>query len=664
MGRLSPRPLTAACLLALCAPLSATRAAECRPRPTAKQPAKQPRATANDNRAPAGTLRGGVLRLDLVAQGVTWYPEGSDGCALRVYAFAEEGKPAQIPGPLIRVPAGTEVRVRVRNALPTTLWMRGLQDRDRGRLDSVAVVPAAVGAFRFTATRPGAWYYWGGGAGAQVPASNADGQLVGALIVDAADGATPSGGRVFVMTRWTPGGTTGNRGFQLNAINGRSWPHTERLVYTAGDSVRWHVINASDELHMMHLHGFYFRVEARGDAAHDSVLARARQQMVVTTATRRGEWLSIAWAPDRPGNWLFHCHLVAHMSAEQRLDRMPAGAEGAVLAADTGDAGGVARAVATAPATTHAGTHADDAMAGLVLGVTVRPTRGPRAARPAAGAVPARREVRLFADARPGVFGDRPGLGFVLQAGARPPAADSIRIPGTPLVLTRGEPVQIAVHNRLAAPLGVHWHGIELESYYDGVGGWSGAGRRLAPMIAPGDSFVVRMTPPRAGTFMYHVHSEHGEELASGLYAPLLVLEPGITFDQSTDHAFVIADAGPGAERPTFVNGSATPDTLELVAGIRHRFRLIDIAANDPHQITLRGAAGPATWRALARDGRDLPNDQATEQPARTNTAPGVTQDFEFTPLAPGDYSLVVAGLAGGRSVGQVTTVPIRVRAQ
>jgi FtsP/CotA-like multicopper oxidase with cupredoxin domain len=265
------------------------------------------------------------------------------------------------------------------------------------------------------------------------------------------------------------------------------------------------------------------------------------------------------------------------------------------------------------------------------------------------------------------VFGERPGLGFVVQEGPRPPAADSVRIPGTPLLLTRGEPVRIRVHNRLTTPLAVHWHGIELESYADGVGGWSGSGRRVAPMIAPGGSFVARMTPPRAGTFMYHVHNEHGDELASGLYAPLLVLEPGRVFDPATDRVFVIATGGPGAGRgedaPPFINGTAAPDTLTLVAGTTYRFRLIDIAANEAHVISLRGPGGPATWRALARDGRDLPPEQATSQPSREVMASGVTRDFEFTATAAGEYALSVATVVASKPTGYVTTVPVRVRA-
>jgi FtsP/CotA-like multicopper oxidase with cupredoxin domain len=305
-------------------------------------------------------------------------------------------------------------------------------------------------------------------------------------------------------------------------------------------------------------------------------------------------------------------------------------------------------------------------MGGLVLGLDVKPSARAQATAVASARAP-ERVLDLYAGARPRTFGERPGYGFVLREGPRAPAADSIRIPGTPLVLTRGEPVRIAVHNRLAFPIAVHWHGIELESYFDGVGGFSGAGRRIAPMIAPNDSFVVRFTPPRAGTYMYHVHGEQGEELASGLYAPLLVLEPGASFDPRTDRVFVLADGGPGDAPPVFVNGTATPDTLELVAGTTYRLRLCYITANDVIMTTLRGPGGPVPARLIAFDGHDLPSGVLVSRPLRQPTGPGHTLDFAFTPGALGDYALVFDRLAKGAgpgvTVGQATTVPIRVRA-
>jgi manganese oxidase len=626
----------AAIALVLGAPLCVARAANCTNRPAQNLP----KAAANDNRAFGGTIRGGILQLNLVAREVAWYPDGPRGCALRVHAFGEEGKAVQIPGPMVRVRAGSEVRISVRNALNAPIWIRGLQDHASGAIDSTEIAPGATRELRFRATIPGAWYYWGGAVGktaASYPMSTDDGELVGALVVDPVEG--PSHDRVFVMTRWTPRGLPGNDNYQLNAINGRSWPHTERLAYGVGDSIRWHVINASDELHMMHLHGFYYRVDNRGDAAHDSVLARERKSSVVSVATRRGEWMSMTWSPDRSGNWLFHCHFVAHMSAEQRVDKSVA---------------------SKAVHATHQamGDMAMTDMGGLLLGVTVKPRTGS----PALPVLtqPARR-LQLFADMRPRVYGAQPGYGFVVQEGDGVPVRDSIRVPGTPLILTKGEPVAITVHNRTRSPIAVHWHGIELESFFDGVAGWSGTAKRLAPLIAPNDSFIARFTPPRAGTFIYHVHNEPGEQLASGLYAPLIVLEPGTRFDPRTDRIIVIASGGPGVDPPTAINGKLSPDTLQLVQGETYRLRFIDISSNEAHTLALRTATGNASWRQLARDGKDLPIDQQVVQPARVVTAAGVTLDFEFTPPEPGDYALDVTQVLRSVLVGRIV-VPIRVR--
>ena len=55
-------------------------------------------AAPNDNRAPAGTSRDGVLTVRLVARAAAWRPDGPAGCALAVRAFAEEGQATRVPG--------------------------------------------------------------------------------------------------------------------------------------------------------------------------------------------------------------------------------------------------------------------------------------------------------------------------------------------------------------------------------------------------------------------------------------------------------------------------------------------------------------------------------------------------------------------------------------
>ncbi len=67
--------------------------------------------------------------------------------------------------------------------------------------------------------------------------------------------------------------------------------------------------------------------------------------------------------------------------------------------------------------------------------------------------------------------------------------------------------------NHLSTPTIIHWHGLELDSYYDGVMG-GGAGNQVTPLIAPGASFTARFTPNRAGTFIYHSHSADPNQLS------------------------------------------------------------------------------------------------------------------------------------------------------
>src|SRR4051794_1078523 len=119
-------------------------------------------------------------------------------------------------------------------------------------------------------------------------------------------------------------------------------------------------------------------------------------------------------------------------------------------------------------------------------------------------------------------------------------------------------------------------------------------------MVAPRDSFVARFTPPRAGTFMYHVHNEGSTELASGLYAPLIVTDAARPFDPDIDRIIVIATGGPGSNTPTFINGALSPDTIEMVAGRMYRLHVIDISANEAHALSPRSPSGLAAWRVLA----------------------------------------------------------------
>jgi hypothetical protein len=60
---------------------------------------------------PVGRLENGVLRITLEAGVAAWQPWGKDGPTVRADVFAADGTAPRIPGPLIRVTAGTPVHI-------------------------------------------------------------------------------------------------------------------------------------------------------------------------------------------------------------------------------------------------------------------------------------------------------------------------------------------------------------------------------------------------------------------------------------------------------------------------------------------------------------------------------------------------------------------------
>jgi hypothetical protein len=50
-------------------------------------------------------------------------------------------------------------------------------------------------------------------------------------------------------------------------------------------------------------------------------------------------------------------------------------------------------------------------------------------------------------------------------------------------------------------------------------------------------------------------------------------------------------------------------------------------------------------WRAVAKDGYELPKAQATERTANVQMGPGETADFELRPMRPGEYAEPSTGM-------------------
>lgn len=288
--------------------------------------------------------------------------------------------------------------------------------------------------------------------------------------------------------------------------------------------------------------------------------------------------------------------------------------------------------------------HARYGMGGLVMGITIRP---PARWRTYGGP---RQTLRLLVQSDSGPGDSTRRFGYVLQDGNPAPATTPLRAPGPAIVLHRGEPTRIWVVNQTSVMTQVHWHGLEIESYYDGVTGFSGAGTQVEPATMPGDSFEVLVTPPRAGSFMYHTHINDIYQQAHGLYGPLIVLDSGTVWNPDSDRVFMVGD---NAKYRPVLNGGRL-DPLTLSAGVPYRFRLMNITAGSPGlEFWLVRAGAPVQWQPIAKDGYTLPPWQTDARVARQPVSIGETYDFRVQAGDTGTVTLEVRRRSGALVASQ-----------
>ena len=629
--------------------------------------AAAPLVQANSNTHRAGLLRSGVLTVRLEAKNSLLHLDGPSRAPMNIEAFAEVGHAPFMPGPLVRAVTGTEIRFSVRNSLRTPLTflipvtMRGGPDR-YDAMDSIVIAPGATGVLTTKPTVPGNYIYRATTPSVLARFTHLTGILGGALVIDSAGTTTPPRDRVFVMMG-TPDSATRayydtvaptnvriGRRRDVFTINGRSWPNTERIHANVGDSLHWRIISASFEPHPMHLHGFYYRVDDFSGPETREYERPSKGQMVVTAFMSGFSTMSMTWSPDRPGNWLFHCHFAVHLRPDSLL---------------------------AAPDDPY-----DRMMVGLVLGTTVAARRDVAVADTRLTA----RRLRLIAEVDhperiaqhafekpPSTVDSLPNMHFVIEESGR--RIDSHADVSPQLDLVRGQPVSITIVNHLLEATTVHWHGIEVQnSYVDGVPGFSGAGEHLTPAIAPGDSFVARFTPPRAGTFMYHAHIDEIREQLAGLEGALVVRDSG-PVRVPEDYTLVFKEAaGGGRRQQAEINGQTNPDTIVLRVGRPARLRLLDLSTNyfatlfvltetGNSVVAVPGDSSLERWRPMAKDGFDF-SEAASPVPARQVISIGETYDFNYTPERSGAFQLQFwrledAGLQYAQKL--LITVPIRV---
>jgi FtsP/CotA-like multicopper oxidase with cupredoxin domain len=221
------------------------------------------------------------------------------------------------------------------------------------------------------------------------------------------------------------------------------------------------------------------------------------------------------------------------------------------------------------------------------------------------------------------------------------------KAPGPEIRVDKGQRVKVRFINNLEEATSVHWHGIRIDNAMDGVSGLT------QEPVQPGDSFVYDFVAPDAGTYWYHAHNKSWNQVARGLYGPLIIDEKNSPFDDEHDLTLVIDDwrlVGDGTidlaslgslmdwshggrlGNWLTVNGESLP-TKSLVRNENYRLRLINAAnarvfAIDPNRF---GA------KVLAYDGQSL------REPIVLNYAPlmlGPAQRVDLLISPKGDFSI------------------------
>jgi hypothetical protein len=107
-------------------------------------------------------------------------------------------------------------------------------------------------------------------------------------------------------------------------------------------------------------------------------------------------------------------------------------------------------------------------------------------------------------------------------------------IPGPVLEFNEGDLAIINVTNKMDEETSVHWHGLILPNFYDGVP------YLTTPPIKPGTTFQYRIPVNQSGTFWYHSHTMLQEQ--KGLYGAIVIQPKEKTMEYDKELAVVLSD--------------------------------------------------------------------------------------------------------------------------
>lgn len=258
------------------------------------------------------TLDGDIKVFELATVMVYW--ELTDGATVTAMTYN-----GTVPGPMIRVTEGDQVRIIVTNELdePTTVHWHGIEVPNI--MDGVPgmtqdpILPGETFTYEFTAKPAGTFMYHSHYEGdRQVSAG-----LYAPFIIDpkTPDENPPDVDVTLMLSEWLiRDGVTyaamPMAGMEPNyfTISGKAFPSTQTIDVRIGQRVRLRFIGIGQFIHPMHLHGMPFTIVA----TDGHPVPEAAQLTKDTVAVAPGERYDVEFVASEPGQWMLHCHILHH----------------------------------------------------------------------------------------------------------------------------------------------------------------------------------------------------------------------------------------------------------------------------------------------------------------------------------------------------------------
>ncbi|MDQ2677665.1 MAG: multicopper oxidase domain-containing protein [Actinomycetota bacterium] len=260
----------------------------------------------------------GAKEWTLTAEIVDW--EVSPGKTVKAWTYN-----GTVPGPTLRGEVGDHIRVKVINKLPmaTDVHMHGMilpNDQDGvAPLTQDLIQPGDEYTYEYTVTDPAIAMYHPHHHG-QMTVPNG---MWGSMIFSpkggggTSDYTIPRGKTVSGVPIPADLKVAQEHNMVLNdagviglSLNGKSFPATQPYALGQGDWMLVNYYNEGLQYHPMHLHQFPQLVVARDGIPLD------QPYYADTISVGPGERYTVLFQADKPGVWVWHCHILNHAESE------------------------------------------------------------------------------------------------------------------------------------------------------------------------------------------------------------------------------------------------------------------------------------------------------------------------------------------------------------